>query len=364
MRSKFVAVTAVALLGAFLYVLMRIALLPLESGETYPAYSTLRADPRGAKALYESLAALGELRVSRNFQPQAKLKGTATAIFFLGDSVWSADVWSEDQLKFFESLASEGARVVIAFLPEPPQSVTRKRVLKADSQPAIVKRWHIVIDAYEGSAEDIEAAGSLPRETNAFFDQQDGSEWEVLDVNDEEDPTLIVHDFGKGQIVMLTESYPLSNEGLRAERDTELIQMLGGSYRELVFDESHLGVASTGSVGALIRRYRLTGVFAVALSIGLLFLWKNASSLLPQAEEPVAAVAQGADAQSGLVNLLKRSVPANSLARACWDRWNETRLLGRPVSGERIRVAERELAGSGPARDVYKKIQHILTEKT
>lgn len=364
MRSKLLGALAIALLTAFLLVLMRIAILPLESGTAYPAYSTLRADPRGAMALYESLAALNELRVSRNFQPLPKLKGAQGAVFLLGENAYAASNWGEEQVKLFEAMAIAGARVVIAFLPEPPHSSTRKGVAKAEEKPAIIKRWRISVNTYEGTVEDIQDAGSLPRETSAYFKEEADSSWEVLDVNDEEDPTLIAHDFGKGQIVLLTESYPLSNEGLRAERDVELIDMLAGPEKSIVFDESHLGVENTGSVGALIRRYRLTGAFAVALLLGLLFLWKNSTSLLPQASEPATAIAQGADAQSGLVNLLKRSVPATGLARACWDRWKDTRPLGRPVSEQRIQLAERELNSAANPVAIYKKIQHILTEKT
>lgn len=361
MRSKFIGVLALALLGSFLYLLLRIATLPLESGEAYPAYSTLRADPRGSMALYESLAALKELRVERNFQPLNKLKGTQGAIFLLGETSSNTASWSEQELKFYESLAAGGARLVIAFLPEPPHASVSKRLGKIGP---IATRWHLSVESYEGTAEQRESVGSMPRETWAYFQTSENSGWEVLDENDQHNPTLIMHRFGKGEIVLLTESYPLSNEGLRAKRNVELVQLLAGSNQQLTFDESHLGVTYTGSVGALIRRYRLTGAFAVTLLLGLLFLWKNASSLVPQTTEPQAVTAIGADAQSGLVNLLKRSVPATQLAQACWDRWKDTRALGRPISEPRVQRAERELASADAPAAVYRKIQQILTEKT
>lgn len=363
MRSKFVGVFAVALLAAFLYVLMRIATLPLESGEAYPAYSTLRADPRGTMALYESLVSLKELRVDRNFQPLPKLKGAQGVVFLLGTSCRDAAGWSEEELKFYESLANEGARLVIAFLPEPPQSPARIRALRPGRTPPIVKRWHISVEAYEGTESEAGEVGSMPRLTYAYFEPEENSGWQVLDENDQDDPTLVEHAFGKGQILLLTESYPLSNEGLRAERDVELIGTLAGPNKHVVFDESHLGVTNTGSVGALIRRYRLTGAFAVMLLLGLLFLWKNSTSLLPQAAEQEANVASGADAQSGLINLLKRSVASTQLAQACWDRWKDARALGRPVSDQRVARAERELTSTGSQAAIYGKIQQILREK-
>ena len=364
-RSRYTGMLAIALLGAFIYLLMRIATLPLESGEAYPAYSSLRADPRGTLALYESLAALSELHVTRNFQPLPKLKGAQATLLLLGESYRQASTWSEEELKFYESLANQGARVVIAFLPEPPQTSTRKQGGHRDRIPPIISRWRLAVETYDGTEEQAEQAGSMPRDTWVYFDPGDKSGWRPLDTNDQDDPTLIERDFGKGQIVLLAESYPLSNEGLRAGRDVDLIELLAGSHQQIVFDESHLGVANTGSIGTLIRRYRLTGAFAVMLLLGLLFLWKNSTSLIPRAAEPQVAVALGADAQSGLINLLKRSVPVERVAHACWERWTDTRALGRPIGDQRVALAERELgaANQSPVA-IYKNIQNILTEKT
>jgi hypothetical protein len=366
-RNKLAAVFAVALLVAFFAALMRIATLPLEAGDAYPPYSSLRADPRGTKALYESLAALNELHVERNFQPLPKLKGSEAAVLLLGEPFREAATWSVEELKFYESIVSQGGRLIIAFLPEPPQSSERRLSPRPDVAPAIGKRWHVAAKIYDASQGEIERSGSMPRETNAYLEPEDKSGWRVLERNDQDDATLIEHDFGKGQILLLTESYPLSNEGLRGSRPVSLIANLAGSQTRVVFDESHLGVANTGSVGTLIRRYRLTATFAVLLLLGLLFLWKNSTSLLPQHSEPRSMeAAAGADSQSGLVNLLKRSIPAQQLTRACWDRWKETRSLGRPVSDRRIALAEQMLsAASAPEGQVelYKKVRMTLTEK-
>ena len=354
MRGKFAGALAMLLLGAFLILLLRIATLPLESGEGYPAYSSLRADPRGTMALYESLAALGgDLRVSRNFQPLPKLQGTAGTVFLLGFRSASAQGWSEQELKLYESLANGGARVVLGFLPEPP-AVPAAAGNDLPRVPPITRRWHVSLRIPEGTPAEAEAAGAMPRASSLYFDVPPDSGWSV-------DDGWIERSFGKGQILLLSDIYPLSNEGLRAERNTALISLLLGPRQSILFDETHLGVTSSGSIGTLIRRYRLTATVAVVLLLGMLFLWKNSTSLLPPAEESAATVARGADARAGLINLLKRSIPPDQLTRVCWDRWKETRSLGRPVSDERVARVEHEFAAK-QAR--YERIRDILTEKT
>ncbi len=77
------AVTIV-MLGALAWGLEQVALTPLQTGEVYPPFSTLRSDPQGAKALYESLAALPGITVERLYKQRQKLDSSRDAMFVLG----------------------------------------------------------------------------------------------------------------------------------------------------------------------------------------------------------------------------------------------------------------------------------------
>ena len=52
-------------------------------GDVYPPYSTLRADPLGAMALFESLEALPGVTVRRDFSSDEKLPGIKAAYLHL-----------------------------------------------------------------------------------------------------------------------------------------------------------------------------------------------------------------------------------------------------------------------------------------
>jgi len=94
--------------------LTELFLLRFESGVDYPEYSSLRSDPRGTMALYESLSGMPGLEVSRNLKPAETLKDSQATIFFLG-------VKSGGSVEAAGKLASGGARVVIGHLhPENP----------------------------------------------------------------------------------------------------------------------------------------------------------------------------------------------------------------------------------------------------
>src|SRR5579863_420132 len=96
--------------------LEQVIVSPLETGAAYPEYSTLRSDPMGAMALYESLGKV--MKVDRLYKSRMGTDpGPGTTIFVLGvDPVGWAKI-ELPTLKEYEELTSKGARLVIAFLP-------------------------------------------------------------------------------------------------------------------------------------------------------------------------------------------------------------------------------------------------------
>ena len=58
----------IACFSALLFFGVRTFLLRLETGDSFPEYSTYRADPKGLKALYDSLQATEVVGVARRLQ--------------------------------------------------------------------------------------------------------------------------------------------------------------------------------------------------------------------------------------------------------------------------------------------------------
>ncbi len=109
-------------LGGFFFGLAHLFKLRFEAGDVYPEYSSLRADPLGAKALYESLDNL--LTVRRNYRRVSKLgEGRDTTLFYLGSrAAFMMDSRSDlrllpEEFKTLESFVAGGGRLVISFFP-------------------------------------------------------------------------------------------------------------------------------------------------------------------------------------------------------------------------------------------------------
>jgi hypothetical protein len=345
---------------------------PLATGDVYPPYSTLRADPMGSRALFESLSEQSGLEVSRLYKARSPL-ATGTALFILGvDSV----SWRTSQkavLDDYEKLLKNGGRIVIAFLPaRAPQNLQEASAPHAgqpdpgtpDAQ-AMERQWHIRLLYRKLSGQEDRDSGALPRESALYFDP--GPEWRVLQ-RPYGDPSVVERDLAGGTLVLVQNGYRLSNQGLAELRDADLIAHLAGPSNRVLFDENQFGVAEVGSVAVLLRKYQLEGALAILFAVAGLFIWRTTSSFLPPRSEPQSTPVAGRDSREGLVALLRRSIPEDQLLAACWKQWS--RSAPRTGSGRELMdraLHQTEDAGEQrTARDPvadYRAACRVLTER-
>ena len=85
-KNKTIAGVVMALLLLFFVVgVAHLFVLRFETGDVYPAYSSLRSDPLGTRALYESLENIDGIAVHRNYQLLESLTfEPQTTLFYLG----------------------------------------------------------------------------------------------------------------------------------------------------------------------------------------------------------------------------------------------------------------------------------------
>ena len=112
------AIIFVVIIAGFLFGLLKLFFLRFESGDVFPAYSSLRSDPLGSRALYSSLENLNDAVVSRNYRPLQDLEFSEnSAFFYIGTPVFDSDSVSAEWFKVFEQLTNSGGRLVMSFLP-------------------------------------------------------------------------------------------------------------------------------------------------------------------------------------------------------------------------------------------------------
>jgi hypothetical protein len=389
-RRPFLILALLVVLGGFGYGLVQLSNLRFASGDVYPPYSSLRGDPLGCRVYFESLDQLGSASVHRFLQSIEKLPDGRDVTLFVFGLAWSEMTAEPQEYKALEGFVRRGGRLVVTLYPElsKPRDFnsgtnlpTFKRLgRRADDKVATVnlrEKWGFGYD-YISTTRD----GSLfapviatriqpgPFPTNLswhsalVFTNLDFP-WRVLYARGT-DPVMIERQQGDGSIVLATDSFFVSNEAMRKERAADLLAWLAGGQRDILFDETHLGVQENPGIATLARRYGLHGGIVALLALAALFIWKSSVSFLPRDREPLAAApVLGRESAAGFQNLLRRSIAPAHLLQTSLDEWHKSSKLDRratPPRREKIReVVEAFNARQKPnAVDAYREIAKIL----
>jgi hypothetical protein len=373
------------LAAGFLYGIFHLFALRFATGDVYPAYSSLRADPVGLKGFHDALDDLPQLDVRRNYRPLERLQLPAPPTLIYAGTAHYA-VWQDNELHAAEGLLTDGARIVIAFYPvtraprsdddpskengtkkkappgrqkktnaptkdeakTPTDSSSNDETEPEEEEPAamlsfrdVATRWGFSFHYLPGQIatfEDKAPAATAVLESDAPPQLEkkiswhsrlsfipDAAEWNVI-YRCEGEPVVIERNYNRGSIVLAADSFFLSNEALRVARAPALLEWLLGDARVVVFDEESHNIRAEPGLMQLARKYRLHGLGAGLVLLAFLFVWKNSSPLVPpfpESDDASAAVA-GKRAEEGFVNLLRRSIPQRELVRLCAEEWRRT----------------------------------------
>ena len=301
----------------------------LETGESFPQYSTYRADPKGLKALYESLRATDLLNVSRRLQFSKTLPSGAHQVLFIAGVRADQQSISEEDTRFLDNWLATGGRLIIALRPDENQTAHRQSAPRANQEgseetPSILwqtqlRRWGIRIvplSDIPSSTAHSPVFGTISRWLGRNSFDRLTADWKVIAFQGNKeviverpfDALSLAHgkptdalsldhgvpfdalpltpgrpaDHGGGSLVLMADSYPLSNEALAADRNTGFLLWLIDDRRNILFDETHLGLSEQPGIMALAQRYGLQGALISLVAVLLLFIWKCQYTLVPR----------------------------------------------------------------------------------
>jgi len=239
-------------------------------------------------------------------------------------------------LKPIERLAARGNRVVAAMEQNPDDNLPKDDALR--------RMWQVQFG--------LDASQKHPY---LFF--AEAKNWTPLDSIGLK-LLAIERPFGKGSVVLLAASDDFNNESTAAGDRLPLVTAAIGPNRRILFDEPHLGISESGSVVGLARRFHLIGLAAGLALWAALFIWKNAATFPPPATSEPRHLS-GRTSLSGLLTLLRRHIPVNEVAAACWREWLTANR--RQVTPNRVGRAEEIIRESaGRPLEAVREIQAVL----
>jgi hypothetical protein len=385
---------AIIMLAGFIYGTIRLFELRFESGSIYPPYSTLRTDPLGTSAFYEGLGSTGTVKASRNIENISRISSPGgRTLFILGSSTYGFSSCGKNYNEALENFASSGGRLVISFAPQEfsdkesgKEGVDKTKkdskeksagVCPAKDTPSFIDSLGVTMDTKKFSSKEPRALAAV--NINGFpstiswysalcFTPDDPS-WKTLYTRDGF-PVIIERKYGKGSIVMCSDSYFISNEAMKKERHAGLLAWLAGNSNTAIFDETHLGISKKPGLATLIRKYGLMPFIASLAVLALLFIWRNVASLIPRdADTGTLDVDWGKNSASALVNLYKRNIKPSDLMSVCVDEHKRSFKYGRRLNQDltsRIDDIINEAGkpgGKDSSVNMYRKISTAISKK-
>jgi hypothetical protein len=138
-------------------------------------------------------------------------------------------------------------------------------------------------------------------------------------------PVVIQRSLGRGNVILVADSYLFTNGSLATDRETGFLGWLFRKSSTVLFDESHFGFMENPGVVSLARRYGLESAFFVLLILALFFVWANRYSLVPKSASRSAEslIVPGKGGETVFLNLLRRSLPTKDLLSTCAELWRK-----------------------------------------
>lgn len=390
-------------LAMFIFGITKLLILRYEAGDVYPAYSSLRPDPLGTKALYEGIDHVQGFSSHRKYQPITKLKNIKkTSLFYIGIQPSYFLYMDKETVTVFEEIISTGNRLVMSFPPTQTtffwdQEVEEEKEEEEDKEEeketqnqtdeyvkksiSLTRRWGIDVQYAKlpdhtdtqakltrvFSQSSFNLPDAIPWHASLYFDILDRDVWRVIYTRDGH-PVIVERELGKGTVVLCADSYVLSNEAMHRNRYPELLAWLVGANSEIIFDETHFGVIGTPGIASLIRKYRLGWFAAGLVFLALLFVWKNAFSFVPPpGDTTIEGTISDKDVTEGLINLLQRNIASRDILSVCFDEWKKSFTHSRKIpekTYQEVLVAI-ETENARPPRDrkpveCYRTISKIM----
>ena len=417
-HSKIITVLLFLILSLFVYGVVTLFTMRFEKGDVYPVYSSLRTDPLGTKVFYESLNMLKGISTTRNYRAFSQLDDYQHAtIFYFGAHSGLLHSMDKGDVESLETVIAKGSRFVILLYPgytsrcqettdDTKQTKDKQKAKDANNSKdtkdektsdenrcgyircpvSLLDRWGVHIafqeqfergdhaqkDQDSSGAVTYNLPGSVPWNSALYVDEVNDT-WNKVYARKEQ-PVLIERAYGRGTIVIATDTYLVSNEALLKERYPQLLSWFVGNNDTVIFDETHFGIRENPGIAALARKYRLHGLFAGILVLGVLFIWKNSFSLVParnaSATDNEDDLLVGKDYVTGLVSLLRKNIASPDILKVCFREWKKSFPQREKEGGEDLKhvqaIIESHEKQTKKQQDLvqdYQKIHKIIGER-
>ncbi len=296
------------------------------NGETFPDYSTLKADPLGTLALFESLQKTPNLTVTRNYSNTSIVDLSNITIFFIGiqPNIFEMDGSLTNHI---DSMLKKGNRIIVSFLDPPFYSPSNTLPDSSDKNDVLFTHSIKFRKNFSGT-NNVQTTDTILKNVTwpGALNLQTDSTWKTI-VSRDSFMLLGEKKVHSGILVALHDGYNLCNHGLRdnlkKNGSNPLIPYLLGNNTNIIFDESHHGIIKRMGISALLQKSGFTPVI-LFLGIWFLLLIWYIQGINIKIQPTSTDYNQQFAAPDSLQLILTSRIPAKNIVQICREEWQKS----------------------------------------
>lgn len=295
-------------------------------GETFPDYSTLKADPLGSLALFESLQKTPGLTVTRNYSSTSIADISNSTIFFIGIQPFIFEM-EGSPVSSIDSLLKKGNRVIVSFL-DPPLFAPSSTLPDSTGKSNVLFTRSIKFKSKNSDTACVRSSDSLFKAVTwpGALNLQADSTWKTI-VSRDSFMLLGEKKVHTGVLVVLHDGYNLSNQGLRdnltRSGSNPLIPYLTGNTANIIFDESHHGIVKRMGISVLLQKTGFTPVIVFLCIWFFLLIW-YIQGITAKIQPSSMNYSQQHDTPDSLQLILTSRISPKKIVQICRDEWRKS----------------------------------------
>lgn len=327
MRDKLPFITIVLLVLSFIFGSYKIMTMRYKKGDVYPQYSSLRHDPMGTSILFQALNKMGyqvetimEEKLPEDINPHDSILFYISPSFLIsketrdhiigfilrGGRVFVSDENSNRLMDFFDTKVVYNENDIGKKADENNEQKNNMDGQEYDSNI-------IPLEGVDFWSEDLKVINKSSLKckwpnTRAAFKHRD------------QDIILLLR-HGKGNIIISSENYFVSNESLIKEPPVTFLTWVLNGRKNVLVDEYHHGISYKKGTSFLLKKYNLYWFIAYLGFVFFLYLWH----VLPYFQTPLPRPSKGnllpLSSLQGYTQLLTKTIQKKKLLDICINQW-------------------------------------------
>ena len=353
----------------FAFSAYKIMAMRYRKGDVYSRYSSLRHDPMGTSIFFQSLKKMGyQVETIREAKLPEDVNPQDTILFYISPSLYISKESREGIIGFI----LEGGRVFIS-------DKHGNRLMNFFDTHIVYNENNSKEDENDNNKQEDDRnainAGLFDfgnEKLKVFNESTLECKWPkskpVYKLDGQDIILLLNH--GKGDIIISSETYFISNESLVKEPPVRFLTWIMNGRKRVLVDEYHHGISYKKGISFLFKKYNLYWFIGYLILIFLLYLWHVLPYFQTPLPRPQRAKLQVQSSLTGYTQLLTKTIPKNKILSICFEQWikgSRNRFFIEQNKKEIIYIKEKtELTNMDKDEELiskYNKIYNMIKER-